>query len=110
MIFLKRVDKNRQRISAEERPEPGKDPLKWTVAGKVRKQVIDPRLTKMRDRARCGADNRVISKPLNRISSVAALAKEIAENGKCLERRQCLHRTAPNLEESTRLTLCQNLT
>jgi hypothetical protein len=59
----------------------------------------------MRDRARCGTNNRVISKPLNRVSNVVPLSKEIAENAECLEGRQCFDRTAPNLEEATRLAL-----
>jgi hypothetical protein len=79
------------------------------VVGKVREQLVDPRFTKMRDRPRCNTDNRIVSKPLNRISNVAALSKEIAENRECLEHRQCFDRTASNLEESRRFALCQNL-
>jgi hypothetical protein len=96
MVFLKCVKEDRQGINAEERPEPGENSLKWTVAGKVREQLVDPRFTKTRDRPRCGADNRVISKPLNRVSNIAALSKKIAKNGECLERHQRFDRAAPN--------------
>ncbi|GAB1718219.1 MAG: hypothetical protein NTAFB05_32610 [Nitrobacter sp.] len=109
VVFLKRINEDRQRIHAEERPEPCQNSLKWTVAGKVREQLVDPRLTKTRDRARCGADDRVVAKPLNRVGNVAALSKEIAENGERLECRQRFDRTTPSLEESTRLAPCQNL-